>query len=154
MQESAGILGYRKRGETIEFFLVHPGGPFFAKKDEGAWTIPKGLIENKEELLQTAIREFKEEVGVSLSGNFIPLGSIKQKGGKIVHGFAVAFEFDPAQLKSNTFSIEWPPRSGKTTSFPEVDRGEWFNFATAQAKINPAQADFLQRLMDHEELFL
>lgn len=151
MQESAGILGYRKHEGAIQFFLVHPGGPFFAKKDEGAWTIPKGLIENSEDLLQTAIREFKEEVGLVPSGNFIPLGNIKQKGGKIVHGFAVSLTFDPADLKSNTFTIEWPPRSGKMTSFPEVDRGGWFNLAEAQAKINPAQSAFLSRLIESDK---
>lgn len=148
MVESAGILGYKKTDQGIMFFLVHPGGPFFAKKDAGFWTIPKGLIENGEDPLQAAIREFAEEIGFKPEGNFIPLGSVKQKGGKIVHAFALAFEFDPAQLKSNTFTIEWPPHSGKKASFAEVDRAGWFDLATAQEKINSAQADLLLRLLD------
>ncbi|MEE1943980.1 NUDIX domain-containing protein [Pedobacter sp. KR3-3] len=151
MQESAGILGYKKADKGIMFFLVHPGGPFFAKKDLGFWTIPKGLIEKDEDPLQAAIREFAEEVGFTPEGNFMPLGSVKQKGGKMVHAFALAFEFDSSQLSSNTFTIEWPPRSGKMASFAEVDRAEWFDLATAQEKINPAQADFLLRLLELEK---
>lgn len=146
MVESAGILGFRKINNELQFLLVHPGGPFFIKKDLGVWTIPKGLVEEGEALLATALREFKEEIGFTPLGEYLPLGHVKQKGGKIVHGFAVEMDFDVKTLLSNTFTIEWPPRSGKMTQFPEVDRAEWFNLAEAENKINPAQVDFLLRL--------
>lgn len=146
MIKSAGILGFRKINNKLQFLLVHPGGPFFAKKDFGVWTIPKGLVEGEEDLLAAALREFKEEVGFTPLGQYLPLGHIKQKGGKTVYGFAVELDFAVENLLSNTFTIEWPPKSGKMNSFPEVDRAGWFNLAEAQDKINPAQVDFLLRL--------
>lgn len=144
---SAGLLMFRRRGAAIEVLLAHPGGPFWSKKDEGAWTIPKGEAAPGEDLLSRARIEFEEEIGIKPSGNWIPLGAIKQKGGKTVHAWA--FEGDlPAgfELKSNTFEIEWPPRSGKMKSFPEVDRAEFFSETDARRKINPAQTVLLDRL--------
>lgn len=148
MALSSGILVFRKAGEALEFFLVHPGGPFFVKKDVGFWTIPKGLVEEKEDLLVAAKREFLEETGFELSGDFIDLGFIVQKGGKRVHCFAVEFDLDPSQLVSNTFDLEWPPRSGKLVSFAEVDRGDWFSYKKALIKINSAQASLITKLVD------
>ncbi|GAA3950692.1 NUDIX domain-containing protein [Pedobacter ginsengiterrae] len=148
MALSSGILVFRKAGEALEFFLVHPGGPFFVKKDVGFWTIPKGLVEEKEDLLVAAKREFLEETGFELSGDFIDLGFIVQKGGKRVHCFAVEFDLDPSQLVSNTFDLEWPPRSGKLVSFAEVERGDWFSYKKALIKINSAQASLLTKLVD------
>lgn len=147
MLKSAGILAYRLVSAGLEFFLVHPGGLFFAKKDEGVWTVPKGLVERDEDLLVTAKREFLEETGMEVSGNFVSLGYIVQKGGKQVHCFGVELDLDSSLVKSNTFEIEWPPRSGRMASFPEVDRGEWFDFETAKRKINAAQAALLDRLI-------
>ncbi|WP_316758493.1 NUDIX domain-containing protein [Pedobacter aquatilis] len=148
MALSSGILVFRKAGEALEFFLVHPGGPFFVKKDVGFWTIPKGLVEEKEDLLVAAKREFLEETGFEVSGDFIDLGFIVQKGGKRVHCFAVEFDLDPSQLVSNTFDLEWPPRSGKLVSFAEVDRGDWFSYKKALIKINSAQASLITNLVD------
>jgi predicted NUDIX family NTP pyrophosphohydrolase len=131
----------------LEILLVHPGGPFFAKKDDGAWTIPKGEAAMGEDLLSRAQIEFEEELGIKPSGNWIALGSIKQKGGKTVHAWAS--EGDLAEnfaLKSNLFEMEWPPRSGKTAKFPEIDRAEFFPEEIARRKINPAQATFIDRL--------
>jgi predicted NUDIX family NTP pyrophosphohydrolase len=144
---SAGLLMFRRNGGALEVVLVHPGGPFFAKKDEGAWTIPKGEAAPEEDLLTRAQIEFEEELGFRPEGNWIPLGSIKQKGGKTVQAWA--FEGDlpeTFQLKSNTFEIEWPPRSGKLKTFPEIDRAEFFGEEFARRKINPAQVPFLDRL--------
>lgn len=144
---SAGLLMYRRKGGRIEVFLVHPGGPFFAKKDVGAWSIPKGELEEGEDLLDCAVREFQEEIGFQPQGKFIPLGNIQQKGGKVVHAWA--FEGDLNEqwvLNSNTFEIEWPPRSGRVESFPEIDRAEIFPLPEAKLKINPAQVEFLIRL--------
>jgi predicted NUDIX family NTP pyrophosphohydrolase len=144
---SAGLLMFRHNGDTLEVLLVHPGGPFFQRKDEGAWTIPKGEALPGEDLLARARTEFEEELGIPLSGRWIELGSVKQKGGKTV--YAWAFEGDlPAsfQLRSNTFEMEWPPRSGKLRQFPEIDRAEFFADEIARRKINPAQAAFLDRL--------
>lgn len=129
--------------------LVHPGGPFWAKKDLGAWSIPKGVVEDGEELQACALRELEEELGSPFSldaEGLIELGSIKQKGGKVVHCWAAEGDFDPAELRSNTFSMEWPPRSGSEREFPEVDRVEWFGPDEARVKIIPAQADFLDKL--------
>jgi predicted NUDIX family NTP pyrophosphohydrolase len=129
--------------------LVHPGGPFWAKKDEGAWSIPKGEVGDGEEPLACALRELEEELGAPLSPGpeeLIELGSVRQKGGKVVHCWAAPGDFDPAGLRSNTFTIEWPPRSGTEREFPEVDRAEWFGPDQAGQKINPAQAEFLDRL--------
>jgi predicted NUDIX family NTP pyrophosphohydrolase len=144
---SAGLLMFRKRNGELEVLLVHPGGPFFRNKDEGAWTIPKGEVDEGEDLLTRAKIEFQEEVGFAPSGDLIPLGSVKQKGGKTVYGWA--FEGDlPDHFKpaSNTFEIEWPPQSGRRQAIPEVDRAEFFSIEEAKQKINPAQVVFLERL--------
>ena len=133
----------------VEFLLVHPGGPFWKNKDEGAWSIPKGQVQPGEDLLSRAQIEFEEEIGIKAVGNFFPLGSIKQKGGKTVHAWA--FESDLPQnfeVKSNLFEVEWPPRSGKFKEFPEVDRAEFFAEEIARRKINSAQIPFLDRLRD------
>jgi predicted NUDIX family NTP pyrophosphohydrolase len=145
-QVSAGLLMYRLQSGELQVLLVHPGGPFFRNKDAGAWTIPKGEVQEGEELLATARREFAEEIGIAADGDFLPLTPVKQKGGKTVHGFAVAGEFDPAALVSNTFQLEWPPKSGQMMDFPEVDRAEWFPAAAAAEKINAAQAAFISEL--------
>ena len=148
---SAGILPFRRRGDSLEVLLVHPGGPFWAKKDEGAWSIPKGEFdEGEEEPRACALRELEEELGSALgltAESLTELGSARQKSGKVVHCWAAEADFDPAQLRSNSFEIEWPPRSGERREFPEVDRAEWFEPEAARAKINPAQADFLDRLL-------
>jgi predicted NUDIX family NTP pyrophosphohydrolase len=125
---------------------VHPGGPFWKKKDEGAWSIPKGETNNGEDKLAAAIREFAEETGTTLAGDFRPLPAIKQAGGKWVHAFAIEGDLDPATLVSNQFELEWPPRSGKRMRFPEVDRGAWFLLADARSKINKGQATLLDAL--------
>jgi len=143
---SAGLLLYRIRNGALEFLLVHPGGPFWKNKDNGAWTIPKGEIADNEEPLAAAIREFEEELGFKPSGQFIELTPIKQKAGKLVHAWAVEGDCDPSQIKSNTFSIEWPPRSGKQEEFPEVDRAEFFKLEAAKTKINPGQIPLLEEL--------
>ena len=139
----------RNKIDIVEALLVHPGGPFWKNKDDGAWTIPKGEAQPGEDLLTRAQIEFEEELGIKASGNFIPLGSIKQKGGKTVHAWA--FEGDlpqPFELKCNTFEIEFPPRSGKMREFPEIDRAEFFPDEIARRKINPAQVAFLDQLRD------
>ena len=148
---SAGILLFRHPEETPEVLLAHPGGPFWAKKDEGAWSVPKGEFSGEETALDAAKREFEEETGVVLRGNFIPLGSVKQKSGKTVFGFALEKDLDPAGITCNTVLIEWPPRSGKKMEIPEIDRVEWFTVPAARKKINPAQAAFLDRLLQHLE---
>jgi predicted NUDIX family NTP pyrophosphohydrolase len=148
---SAGILLFRIAGESIEVLLVHPGGPFWAKKDLGAWSIPKGECEEGEELRDCALRELGEELGTRFDfppDALVELGAIRQKGGKVVHCWAAEGDFDPAALRSNTFAIEWPPRSGAQREFPEVDRTEWFAPEQARRKILPAQADFVDRLLD------
>jgi predicted NUDIX family NTP pyrophosphohydrolase len=149
MKRSAGLLLFRlNKANEIEFFLVHPGGPFFAKKDNGFWTIPKGEIELNEDPLKTAQREFAEETGTTLKGKFISLGEIKQKGGKIVEAWAIEGDLDITKIRSNNFELEWPPKSGKSQSFPEVDKAGWFKFAEAKEKINEAQSSFLTKLAD------
>ena len=126
---------------------MHPGGPFFAKRDEGVWSLPKGLPEPDEPLLDAACREFAEETSLPVpAGDPIALGSVRQKGGKVVHAWALEGDCDPASLRSNPFELEWPPRSGRVQSFPEVDRGAWLDAATARRKLNPAQTAFLDRL--------
>ena len=138
---------FRRKDSALEVLLVHPGGPFFARKDDGAWTIPKGEAAPGEDFLARAQIEFEEELGIKPSGNWIELGSIRQKGGKTV--YAWAFEGDLPEhfkLTSNTFEMEWPPRSGKLKEFPEIDRGEFFTEEIARRKINPAQTPFLDRL--------
>jgi predicted NUDIX family NTP pyrophosphohydrolase len=147
-KQSAGILLYRLKDTGLEVFLVHPGGPFWKKKDAASWTIPKGEFADDEEALDAAIREFREETGFTPNGPFLPLDPIRQKAGKIVHAWAAAGDLVPALMKSNTVSLEWPPRSGKKIRFPEVDRGEWFGLATAKQKVNPAQASFLDQIAE------
>ena len=137
---------YRRRAGTLEVFLVHPGGPFWARKDAGAWSIPKGEIDPTEEPLAAARREFAEETGLAAAGAFRPLAPVTQAGGKIVQAWAVEGDLDPSILQSNTFSIEWPPRSGRQRTFPEVDRAAWFSLDVAREKINPAQAALLDEL--------
>jgi predicted NUDIX family NTP pyrophosphohydrolase len=147
---SAGILLYRDGGDSPEVLLVHPGGPYWAKKDEGAWSIPKGEVEDGEDAQACALRELEEELGVRFdlaAEQLTELGSVKQKSGKVVHCWAAVGDFDPARLRSNTFTLEWPPRSGDEREFPEVDRAEWFEPAEAKRKINSAQAAFLDRLL-------
>lgn len=145
-KQSAGLLLFRQRSAVLEVLLVHPGGPFWAKKDAGAWSIPKGEILAGEEPLAAARREFEEELGATISGDFVSLGVVKQPGGKHVHAWAVRGDFDPTLLKSNTFSMEWPPKSGQLRDFPEVDRAEWFDLATARTKILGGQLPLLDRL--------
>lgn len=143
---SAGIIAYRHAPGGLEVLLVHPGGPFWRNRDAGAWSIPKGGVDPGEDHLTAGVREFQEETGTVLAGDFLPLGEIRQAGGKRVVAFAIEADIDPDAITSNTFSMEWPPKSGKLAQFPEVDRAAWFDFATARAKINPAQAMFLDRL--------
>jgi predicted NUDIX family NTP pyrophosphohydrolase len=145
-RRSAGLLMYRKRNGEIEVFLVHPGGPFWANKDRGAWTIPKGEYEADEEPLAAAKREFQEETGFGVTGTFMELGSIRQKSGKVVVAWAVEGDCDPAQLTSNTCEIEWPPRSGKRLAVPEIDRGSWFSVNDARTYIRPEQIPLLEAL--------
>jgi len=139
---------YRYRDAALEVFLVHPGGPFWAKKDVGAWTIPKGEYGDGEDPLAAARREFEEETGFSASGDFIDLGTIKQSGGKLVHVWAFEGDCDPAALVSNHFQMEWPPRSGRLAEFPEVDRGAWFSLAEARERILASQQPILNLLSD------
>ncbi len=144
---SAGLLMYRVRDGVLEVFLAHPGGPFFTRKDDGYWTIPKGEVEAGEDLLKTAIREFEEEIGIHASGPFVELGSIRQKGGKIVHAWAFAGDWDASHpIQSNTFELEWPPNSGRQQRFPEVDRAGFFTLADARKKLKAAQHELLDRL--------
>lgn len=146
---SAGIVLYHGSAEALEVLLVHPGGPFWAKKDEGAWSIPKGEVDEGEEPRACALRELEEELGEPPAievEQLIDLGTIRQKAGKLVHCWAAEAEFDPASLRSNTFTMEWPPRSGRQREFPEVDRADWFGLGSARRKINPAQVEFLDRL--------
>lgn len=150
-KRSAGILLFRRNGGEVEFLLIHPGGPFWAKRDAGAWSIPKGQIESEEEPQACAIRELEEELGPAPlldPDQLIELGSIRQRAGKVVEAWAAEAGFDPATLASNTFSMEWPPKSGSMQDFPEVDRAEWFDLETAREKILPAQAEFLDRLLE------
>jgi predicted NUDIX family NTP pyrophosphohydrolase len=143
---SAGILMYRRRGNDMEVFLVHPGGPFWSGKDDGAWSIPKGLINPDEDALSAAQREFTEETGFTASGPFVRLAPITQPGGKKVHAWALESDCDPSAIRSNTFSMEWPPRSGNWKEFPEVNRAEWFSLKEAEKKINRGQLPLLDEL--------
>jgi predicted NUDIX family NTP pyrophosphohydrolase len=147
MRTSAGLLLYRRRHSRIEVLLVHPGGPFFAGKDEGVWTIPKGEPEPGEEPLDTARREFAEETGFEPEGTFVALTPVTQKGGKRVFAWAVEGDWDPARLVCNMFEMEWPPRSGLVREFPEVDRAEWCTLDVARRRMNQAQAAWLDELM-------
>jgi predicted NUDIX family NTP pyrophosphohydrolase len=146
-KQSAGILLWRRRLGRIEVLLVHPGGPLWAARDEGAWSIPKGEFEPGEDARAAALREFEEELGISAPGEqLIDLGTVRQRGGKLVTAWALEGDLDPSTLRSNTFTIEWPPRSGQTAEFPEIDRAAWFDRERAMAKINPAQIQLIERL--------
>ena len=148
-RRSAGIFLYRIRDGAIEVLLGHPGGPLFARKDDGVWSVLKGEIEPEEDPLAVARREFEEETGhPAPAGTLIDLGEIRQKGGKVVVAWAAEGDLDPALARSNTFALEWPPRSGRLAEFPEIDRVEWFDLETARAKVNPAQVALLDRLAD------
>ena len=145
-KQSAGILLYRKLNTEIEVFLVHPGGPFYKNKDDGVWSIPKGEFLDDEDVLKAAKREFLEETGQSVDGNFIKLKPVKLKSGKTVHAWAVEGDIDHEIIVSNFFEMEWPPRSGKMASFAEVDRAAWFEPAVAKVKVNPAQIALIEEL--------
>lgn len=147
-RKSAGVLVYRKHGRATEVLLVHPGGPFWAKRDAGAWSVPKGEYADGEEAEDAARREFAEETGWSLEGELRPLGEVRQKAGKSVTAFAVEGDFDPANLESNRFEIEWPPKSGRKASFPEIDRAGWFSLDEAREKMIEGQRPLLDRLQD------
>jgi len=147
-KQSSGILMYRRREGAIEVFLVHPGGPFWTKKDVGAWSIPKGEFTEGDDPFAAAKREFQEETSFAASGKFAPLTPVKQSGGKVVHAWAVEGDCDASTIKSNTFSLEWPPHSGRQESFPEVDRAEWFPIEVAKNKILPAQVGLIEQLED------
>lgn len=143
---SAGILLYRRRAGALEVLLVHPGGPFYANRDNGVWGIPKGEIDEGEDALAAAQREFTEETGFRAAGPFLPLAPVKQKSGKVVRAWAAEGDCDPKEMKSGTFTMEWPPRSGRQREFPETDRAGWFTLIEAREKIIPAQAGFLEEL--------
>jgi predicted NUDIX family NTP pyrophosphohydrolase len=146
---SAGILAFR-RGRRLEVLLAHPGGPYWRKRDDGAWSIPKGVVESND-VLACARREFNEETGLTAAGAFLPLTPLRQKSGKLVHAFALEADFDLSNFSSNSFEMEWPPRSGRMQSFPEIDRIAWFGIATARKKILPGQLAFIDELLDKIE---
>ena len=146
---SAGLLLFRSTAGAVEVLLVHPGGPFWARKDQGAWSIPKGELAEGEEPLHAALREFNEEMGAAVTGDFVALQSRRQAGGKMVHAWAVQSDVDPARLTSNTVSIEWPPRSGRQQAFPEIDRAAWFSLEAARVKILKRQLGFLHELEEY-----
>jgi len=147
-KKSAGILMYRFREMKLQVFLVHPGGPFWARKDKAAWSIPKGEFDDLEAPLEAAKREFQEETGMPVTGDFINLGEIKQPGRKIIYVWAVEGDCDPAAIKSNTFEMQWPPKSGKYKSFPEVDRAGWFSLGAAREKLHKGQVVLIDRLAE------
>jgi predicted NUDIX family NTP pyrophosphohydrolase len=147
-KKSAGLLLYRNAGDGVEVFLVHPGGPFWAKKDEGAWSIPKGEFVEDEDAMAAAKREFHEETGLSIDGKLEELKPVKQPSGKIVYAWAVEGDVDASAVRSNKFSMEWPPGSGKVREFPEVDRGGWFDFVLARKKILKGQMPLLEQLQE------
>lgn len=148
-KQSAGIVLYREQTGAVEVLLVHPGGPFWEKKDLGAWSIPKGEYEDGEDPLACALREFAEELGVPPPSDAASdLGSTRQSGGKLVRAWAAEGDLDPTSVRSNTFTLEWPPRSGVSSEFPEVDRAQWFTLAEARRAMNPAQVVFLERLRE------
>jgi predicted NUDIX family NTP pyrophosphohydrolase len=146
MKRSAGIMAYRVRAQLGEVFLVHPGGPFWTKKDDGAWSIPKGLYTETEDPLAAARREFEEETGIAVTGSFVELGEFKQPGGKLISAWAVEADLNAAEIRSNAFEMEWPPKSGRRQSFPEVDRAAWFDFETAGRKLIKGQVPILMAL--------
>lgn len=143
---SAGILPYRFESDVLEVFLVHPGGPFWKNKDRGAWSIAKGEAEEGEAALDAAKREFREETGYAIDGDFLALTALRQPGGKVVHAWAVAGDIEPSRIQSGQFSMEWPPRSGKHQEFPEVDRAAWFGLAEARERLLSGQRGFLDEL--------
>ena len=145
-RQSAGLLLFRRRAGGLEVLLVHPGGPYWARKDAGAWTIPKGEFEAGEDALDAARREFREETGADATGTFRSLEPVRQAGGKVVHAWAVEGDCDAGSIRSNTFTLEWPPRSGLTAAFPEVDRGAWFAILEARQRILPSQTPLLDQL--------
>jgi predicted NUDIX family NTP pyrophosphohydrolase len=147
-KQSAGILLYRRAERELEVFLVHPGGPFWAKKDLGAWSIPKGEYAESEDPLAAARREFQEETGFAIDGDLVDIGTIRQAGGKLVSAWAIEGDCDPAKLTSNLFEMEWPPRSGRMKEFPEVDRGAWFHLSEARDRILASQKPILDRLAE------
>lgn len=144
--KSAGLVAFRKKRRRIEVLLVHPGGPFWRNKDLGAWSIPKGEYDASDDPEDVARREFREELGIEMTEDLLPLGEIRQRGGKMVKAFAVEMDIDVENIQSNAFEIEWPPRSGRRQAFPEIDRAEWFDLAAARTKINEAQRTLLERL--------
>jgi predicted NUDIX family NTP pyrophosphohydrolase len=147
-RRSAGLLLYRRRDGAVELLLVHPGGPLWARRDAGAWSIPKGEVGEGEDPRAVALREFEEETGhPPPPGELVALGEVRQRGGKLVTAWAAAGDLDPAAITSNTFTLEWPPRSGRRREFPEVDRAGWFDPATAREKLLPAQAELVDRLL-------
>src|ERR1700724_4853493 len=143
---SAGLLMYRKNNGQVEVLLVHLGGPFWKNKDRGAWFVPKGEVNPGEDLLDAAKREFQEETGIAPQGDFVSLGSVKHKSGKTVHAWAIEGDCDPRTLKSNTFEMEWPPKSGRMDTFPEIDHADFFKLEAAREKMHPAEFEFLSRL--------
>ena len=147
MIHSAGLLLFRYREGGVEVMLVHPGGPFWVRKDKGAWSIPKGLFEADEEPLTAARREFREETGVDIDGVFLPLGELRQPSGKVIHAWAAEGDLDPDKVRSNTFQLEWPKHSGTVRTYPEIDRAAWFPIAEARERILKGQAPFLDRLL-------
>jgi predicted NUDIX family NTP pyrophosphohydrolase len=147
-RKSAGVLFYRLFDQKPEFLLVHPGGPYWIKKDAGAWSIPKGEFTDTEQPLQAALREVNEELGVSVSGDFIPLTPLKQKNGKVIYAWALEYEIDPAAIRSNTVELNWPPGSAGKKMFPEVDKAAWFDMDQARQKINPGQFGFIKELTE------
>lgn len=151
MKQSAGILLYRRTADQLQFLLVHPGGPFWKNKDLGSWSIPKGEFTDEEQALDAAIREFKEETGVDLKGDFTELNSVKLKSGKVVYAWALEHDLDADSIISNTFEMEWPPKSGKLIPIPEIDKAAWFTAEEALAKINPAQADFILQIQSFQK---
>jgi predicted NUDIX family NTP pyrophosphohydrolase len=144
--KSAGILAFRSKHGKVEVLLVHPGGPFWRNKDPGAWSMPKGEYRAGEDAETVARREFQEELGIEITADLLSLGEIRQRGGKIVTAFAVETDLDVETIRSNMFELEWPPRSGRRQTFPEIDRAEWFDLASARAKINEGQKVLLERL--------
>jgi len=148
MVHSGGILLFRHLAGRLQVMLVHPGGPFWAKKDAGAWSIPKGLFEENEGPLEAAKREFAEETGFSAEGEFIELGELTQPSNKIVHAWALESDLDTTEIKSNTFTLEWPPNSGHVEDYPEIDKGQWFDIDVAKRKITKGQVGFIDRLID------
>ncbi|MGE5318456.1 MAG: NUDIX domain-containing protein [Chloroflexota bacterium] len=147
VKHSAGILVYRFQNKQLQILLVHPGGPYWAHKDDGVWSIPKGEIDMGEKTEEAAKREFYEETGFKIDGDFIPLSPVRLMSGKIIHAFAIEGDLDASLIHSNNFSIEWPPSSGKIQQFPEIDKGEWFTPTEAKVKLSRAQVAFINELM-------